>query len=117
MLGVMHEYGMQAGALYRAEYPELASAYRAQYAPQRGKTPFTRKPIAAQYRSTISKPLRVVIAGAAGGKVKSTASVFAQAAIRCGLFASQRDDYPATVMSGHSLSEVIISRDEIFYTG
>ncbi len=117
MLGVMREYGMQPGPLFRADYPELSTAYRTQYAAQRGKTPFSRKPIAAQYRSPVGKPLRVVIAGAAGGKVKSTATVFAQAAIRCGLFATQRDDYPATVMSGHSLSEVIISPDEIFYTG
>ena len=117
MLGIMNEYAMRPGALFRAEYPELASAYRAQNAPQRGKSPFTRKPIAVQYRSTLDKPLRVVIAGAAGGKVKSTATVFAQAAIRCGLFATQRDDYPTTVMSGHSVSEIIISPVEIFYTG
>ncbi|MBI5878887.1 MAG: 2-oxoacid:acceptor oxidoreductase family protein [Chloroflexi bacterium] len=117
MLGVMSELHMQAGELYRAGYPELASAYRAQYAPTRSKTPFTRKPLAREFTTRLDKPLRVVIAGSAGGKVKSTATVFAQAAIRCGLFATQRDDYPTTVMSGHSLSEIIIAPGEIFYTG
>jgi Pyruvate/2-oxoacid:ferredoxin oxidoreductase gamma subunit len=34
-----------------------------------------------------------------------------------GLWATQRDDYPTTVMSGYSVSEVILSRDEILYTG
>jgi Pyruvate/2-oxoacid:ferredoxin oxidoreductase gamma subunit len=34
-----------------------------------------------------------------------------------GLWATQRDDYPVSVMSGYSVSEVILSRDEILYMG
>jgi len=34
-----------------------------------------------------------------------------------GLYATRRDDYPVTVMTGHSVSEVILSPEEIFYTG
>ena len=33
-----------------------------------------------------------------------------------GLEATQKDDYPVTVMTGHSLSEVIVSTERIDYT-
>ena len=39
------------------------------------------------------------------------------AAMRSGLWSAQRDDYPITVKSGHSVSEVIIAPAEIRYTG
>ena len=35
----------------------------------------------------------------------------------CGLNATQKNDYPITVKTGHSLSEIIISRKRIDYTG
>jgi Pyruvate/2-oxoacid:ferredoxin oxidoreductase gamma subunit len=37
--------------------------------------------------------------------------------MRSGLWAAQRDDYPITVKSGHSVSEVIIAPEEIHYSG
>jgi Pyruvate/2-oxoacid:ferredoxin oxidoreductase gamma subunit len=37
--------------------------------------------------------------------------------MRSGWWSAQRDDYPITVKSGHSVSEVIISPDEIHYSG
>ncbi len=57
------------------------------------------------------------IAGAAGGKVRSTASALAVGGMLSGLWATQRDDYPVSVMSGYSISEVILSRAEILYMG
>jgi Pyruvate/2-oxoacid:ferredoxin oxidoreductase gamma subunit len=38
-------------------------------------------------------------------------------ALLSGLRATQRDDYPITIKSGHSVSELVLSPDEIFYTG
>jgi Pyruvate/2-oxoacid:ferredoxin oxidoreductase gamma subunit len=38
-------------------------------------------------------------------------------AVLSGLWVTQRDDYPVTIMSGHSVAEVILSPEEIFYTG
>jgi 2-oxoglutarate ferredoxin oxidoreductase subunit beta len=37
--------------------------------------------------------------------------------VLAGLWASQRDDYPVTVMSGHSVSEVVLSPQPIHYAG
>jgi len=40
-----------------------------------------------------------------------------QAAVLSGLYAAQRDDYPITVKSGHSVSELILSPEPIDDTG
>jgi Pyruvate/2-oxoacid:ferredoxin oxidoreductase gamma subunit len=65
----------------------------------------------------LSGRLDVVIAGSAGMKISSTASLFARAGILSGLHALQRDDYPVTVQSGHSVSFVKLSPSEIGYLG
>jgi len=57
------------------------------------------------------------VAGKAGGKVRSNARTVAAAGVLSGLWATQRDDYPVTVKSGHSISEIILSPEEILYTG
>jgi Pyruvate/2-oxoacid:ferredoxin oxidoreductase gamma subunit len=41
----------------------------------------------------------------------------ARGAIASGLWAAQRNDYPVTVQSGHSVSELILSPEEIHYPG
>jgi Pyruvate/2-oxoacid:ferredoxin oxidoreductase gamma subunit len=41
----------------------------------------------------------------------------ALAAISSGLYAAQRDDFPITVMSGHSVSELILGPTSIDYPG
>ncbi len=61
--------------------------------------------------------LEIVIAGSAGEKVQSSAALLSQAAAQAGLYTTQKNDNPVTQGSGFSLSEVIISTEEIFYTG
>lgn len=58
-----------------------------------------------------------IIAGSAGEKVQSSAAMFCEASINCGLSVTQKNDNPVTQGSGFSLSEVIISPEEINYTG
>ncbi|MGB8645526.1 MAG: thiamine pyrophosphate-dependent enzyme [Anaerolineae bacterium] len=117
MMGLIGALDMQTGLLQDKDYAELSVAYRAQYAHLKGQKPFPGKGIPKQYESNVHAPTRIVLAGAAGGKVKSTATTLARAAMYCGLWCTQRDDYPTTVMSGHSVSEVIVSPEEIYYTG
>jgi 2-oxoglutarate ferredoxin oxidoreductase subunit beta len=117
MLKLLDVLKSRTGLLHHADDPELSAAYREQAVPLLGQTPFHQKPLAKQFEAQLFAPVRIVLAGAAGGKVKSTATVLAHAAMRCGLWCTQRDDYPATVMSGHSVSEVIIAPSEILYTG
>jgi Pyruvate/2-oxoacid:ferredoxin oxidoreductase gamma subunit len=55
----------------------------------------------------------VVVAGSAGGRVRSAARLVGEAAIRSGLWVTQRDDYPVTVQTGHSLAELVLSPLEL----
>jgi 2-oxoglutarate/2-oxoacid ferredoxin oxidoreductase subunit beta len=117
LLNTMQTLGLPTGVLQRMDNPELSHAYREQNVGAFGKTPLLPEPIEKKYDSALAATTRIVLAGAAGGKVKSTASALALGGMYSGLWATQRDDYPTTVMSGYSVSEVILSRDEILYTG
>ena len=67
--------------------------------------------------NNLTEPAGIIISGSAGERVQSSAALFCEAAVRCGLQATQKNDNPITQGSGFSLSEVIISPDEINYTG
>ena len=59
----------------------------------------------------------MVVAGTAGERVQSAAAILAQAAVLSGLHCIQKNDYPVTVGSGFSVSEVKLSPEPILYTG
>ncbi len=114
LMQTMQSLGLPSGVLQRLDHPELAQAYREQKSQLPGSRP---QYISQKYSSQLARPTRIILAGAAGGKVRSTASALALGGMYSGLWATQRDDYPTTVMSGYSVSEVILSRDEILYMG
>jgi len=68
------------------------------------------------YDNRVAKQIGIVLAGSAGQKIKSAATLFARAAMLAGLYATQKDDYPITVQTGHSLSEIILSSQPVVYT-
>lgn len=113
----MQGLGLEAGVLQRAEYPEYTRAYSEMSAASSSERATRLECTQPAFQSELSKTTRMVIAGAAGGKVKSTATALALGAMESGLWATQRDDYPTTVMSGYSVSEIILGREEIIYTG
>ena len=59
----------------------------------------------------------VLILGAAGQRVVTAGELLGLAGMSAGLQASQKNDYPITVLTGHSVSEVILSPEAIDYTG
>ncbi|MBZ0201384.1 MAG: hypothetical protein K8I03_00045 [Ignavibacteria bacterium] len=65
----------------------------------------------------LTKAAGIIISGSAGERVQSSAAMLCEAAVRCGLNTTQKNDNPVTQGSGFSLSEVILSPDEINYTG
>jgi 2-oxoglutarate/2-oxoacid ferredoxin oxidoreductase subunit beta len=117
LMQTMQGLNFPSGVLQKMDNPELARAYREQMADQHGKPVAQSQPIETKFDSALTKPARVILAGVAGGKVRSTASALAVGGMMSGLWATQRDDYPVSVMSGYSVSEVILSRDEILYMG
>ena len=109
--------GLGTGVLERRNVAEYAEAYRkdaANRSPVSGVEP---QLLESEYVSTLDRPFRLLVMGSAGGKVRSAARMVAEAAIRSGLHATQSDDYPITVKTGHSVSELILSPDAIDFTG
>ena len=96
---------------------EYGKAYR-EYCRKLGeKKDSTAPSLEKKFQHELRGVLDIVIAGSAGMKISSTASRFARAAILSGLRAVQRDDYPVTVKTGHSLSFIKLSEDKIGYMG
>ncbi len=116
LMQTMQSLGLPSGVLQRLDNPELTQAYRETMT--NNQLPITKpQSVSVKYSSALARSTRIILAGAAGGKVRSTASALALGGMYSGLWATQRDDYPTTVMSGYSVSEVILSRDEILHMG
>ena len=68
-------------------------------------------------RAPLTTPFRLVVAGSAGAKVRSAARLAASAGVLSGLHVTQRDDYPVTVKTGHCVSSLVLSPEEIHFSG
>jgi pyruvate/2-oxoacid:ferredoxin oxidoreductase beta subunit/Pyruvate/2-oxoacid:ferredoxin oxidoreductase gamma subunit len=117
LLEMRERLGMPAGLIHREDRPEYARAVRNANASQFGKSVLPANPLPTLFGSPLRQEFRFVIAGSAGGKVRSGARVLGEAAILSGLWAAQQDDYPVTVQTGHSISELIFSPNPIYFTG
>lgn len=69
--------------------------------------------VPVEFRSSLDRRLEIVLAGSAGMRVRTAATLLARAAIRSGLYAAQKDTFPVTVMKGFSVSELILSPERI----
>ena len=116
LLALLDSYGFQCGLLTDKPRPEYSARYREAY--EAGKGALKTKPaIETEFDHATKKKTGIIIAGSAGQKIKSAATLFAEAAIGAGLNATQKDDYPITVQTGHSVAEIIVSPQRIDYTG
>ena len=114
---MIDELGFQTGILLNKPRKEYGKAYRDVTKKILGETPMAGKGIKSKYSSFLENEVKLILAGAAGTKIGSAASLFCHGALLSGLWVSQRDDYPVTVKSGHSIAEIILSPEEINYTG
>jgi 2-oxoglutarate ferredoxin oxidoreductase subunit beta len=119
MLELLEYGGWATGVLARNERPEYARAYRQRVSAPAGGEKVARPPRASppRFLPQIDGRVKIMIAGAAGGKVRSTGHLLGRGALLSGLYATQRDDYPTTVATGHSVCEVILDSRPIGYTG
>jgi pyruvate/2-oxoacid:ferredoxin oxidoreductase beta subunit len=113
----LKQLNFQTGVIHQTARPEYSQAYRQSVAHEAGKTPMASRTIATRYKSDLEQRKAIVVAGAAGKKINSAATLFCRGAVLSGLWASQRNDYPVTVKSGHSIAEVILAPKEFGYTG
>ncbi len=117
LIAAQEELGLASGVLYRREVDEYASAYRAAAERLRGSTPLRVRTLVPESTSPLDRAVNIMVAGSAGGKVRSAARMIAEAAIRSDLYAAQRDDYPITVKTGHSVSQIVLSPRAIDFLG
>jgi len=111
------ELGFGTGILYRHDGLDWSTAHARATEPMRGQPTLAPRPIEARWRSTLDRPVSLVVAGSAGGRVRTAVRRLAEAALASGLWAVQSDDYPVTVKTGHSLSQLLLSPEEMLFAG
>lgn len=115
--GLIANLGLRTGIVHKESRDEYTQAYKKQTATEFGKPTLQPEALKSDFKASLDRSVRIVIAGAAGQKVVSSAGLLGTGGVLSGLWATKRDDYPVTVMTGHSVSEVILSPEEIYYTG
>ena len=93
---------------YGSAYLEEASKLQSAPSPQR---------IEAKYDPPEASRQELMILGNAGQRIITAGELVCLAGATAGLQATQKNDSPITVMRGHSVSELILSKEEIGYTG
>jgi len=107
--------GYALGVLRDDRRPTFDFAYRRQNARRAAHAPASFA--APQLTVRLHKPVRLLLAGTAGERVQSAATLLAEAAILCGLHVTQKNDNPVTQGTGFSISELILSPEPILFTG
>jgi pyruvate/2-oxoacid:ferredoxin oxidoreductase beta subunit/Pyruvate/2-oxoacid:ferredoxin oxidoreductase gamma subunit len=109
--------GLKLGILKAEKRTEYSKGLRLAW-PSEKQAPKTPRGAEAKFKPDIKKGYySIVLAGSAGMKIVSAATNLARAGLNCGLYATQQDDYPVTVQTGHSLSEVKLSPHPIHFAG
>ena len=91
--------------------PEYGKHYRQEAAcRKRVESPLK---IERQFQPLESGRREVVFLGSAGKRIVTAGELLCLAGITAGLKATQKNDYPITVLRGHSVSEIILSQDDI----
>jgi Pyruvate/2-oxoacid:ferredoxin oxidoreductase gamma subunit len=116
LLALVERHGFGLGLLVDRPRPEYSARQQA-IAATGGPVRRTRPSIEPSHSHALSGQTGIIIAGSAGQKIRSTATLFAEGSIFAGLSATQKDDYPITVQTGHSVSQIIVSPERIDYTG
>lgn len=95
--------------------PEYGTAYRREAA--RLDPPPAPLTIEATTNAPQKGRQEVVVLGSAGQRIITAGELLCLAAATAGRHATQKNDYPITVMRGHSVSEIIVSDVPVDYTG
>jgi pyruvate/2-oxoacid:ferredoxin oxidoreductase beta subunit/Pyruvate/2-oxoacid:ferredoxin oxidoreductase gamma subunit len=111
----MSALNFESGLLEQHSRPELSQILNSATSETNEEKSLPPKPISLRYQNSLSHTESIIIAGAAGAKIASSAEYLCKAAILSGLYASQRNDYMVTVKSGYSISEIILDKEKIPY--
>ena len=112
-------HGQQLGILTdHAERREFGEVYRERFPLRADNDLFAQTGfLIPEFTSELQERAGLIVAGSAGERVQSAARTLCEAAVKCGLHCTQKNDNPVTQGSGFSLSEVVLSPRVIHYTG
>ncbi len=99
----------------RAIDKEYGALYRE--AASHATMPAPLKEIEVSSSPLIQKRCELLILGAAGQYINTIGEIACLAAMHSGLYAAQKNDYPITVLRGHSVAELVFDASPISYTG
>jgi pyruvate/2-oxoacid:ferredoxin oxidoreductase beta subunit/Pyruvate/2-oxoacid:ferredoxin oxidoreductase gamma subunit len=93
--------------------------YAAHYRRLAGSAPAAALPVSVQAicDAPVAKRCGVLLLGSAGQYINTVGEILCLAGMSGGLHVSQKNDYPITVLRGHSIAEVVLDREPVDYTG
>lgn len=112
---IMGSLGLERGVLIRRDVAEYSAEYRRVHAGDPPSPAST--PIEPEFAASLDRRFVMVVAGAAGGKVRSAGRFGGVAAMLSGLWVAQRDEYPITVKAGHSVSTLVLDPEPVDHPG
>ena len=117
MMIYMDSMNMESGILQETKRPSFQTSYKGIQEQAGQQKPMSGLILETKFTSDLDKPVRIVLAGAAGQKVVSAGNLLASAATLSGLWTSRRADFPITIQTGFSVAEIIISPEPVLYSG
>ncbi len=103
------------GLVAENQRPEYGNSYHQKAAAQ--KAPAPPKTVEARFTPPKTGRQEAMILGSAGQRIVTAGELLCLAGMTGGLHATLKNDYPITVLRGHSVSEVVLSSEPIGYTG
>jgi Pyruvate/2-oxoacid:ferredoxin oxidoreductase gamma subunit len=117
MMSYMDGMQMVSGILQETDRPSFQTSYKNIQKQASQQSPMSGLILDTNFSSNLEKPIRIVLAGAAGQKVVSAGNLLASAATLSGLWTSRRADFPITIQTGFSVAEIVISPEPVDYSG
>lgn len=117
MMDYMGTMNMESGILQETERPSFQTSYKHIQEQTQSRKPMSGLVLETKFTSKLNKPVRIVLAGAAGQKIVSAGNLLASAATLSGLWTSIRADFPITIQTGFSVAEIVISPEPVLYSG
>ena len=97
------------------ERPEFGSHYRERAEQIEHHDPVIG--VESTFPSPVTDRCNILLLGAAGQRINTAGEILCLSAMSAGMHVTQKNDYPITVLRGHSVSEVVFSRSPVGYTG
>lgn len=110
------DQGFSVGIIKDKIKPDFATTYKS-FIANKNTERVAFRPLEQISPTSLTTSKKFIFAGSAGERVQSVAAALCEVSTKSGLFTTQKNDNPVTQGSGFSISEVIVSPAEIYFTG